>query len=223
MSYTIYVHTNKITGKSYVGQTRQSPTLRWQKGLGYRTQPKFFRAIKKYGWDNFEHKVLAENLTKPEADLLEQQFIIKFDAIESGYNITPGGNNHNNLGKVVLQLDPSTLQVIAEYPSTRAAAKSTGLLHENIGQCCNFTDGRHFLGGFYWCYKENLTKFLGMPVLKRKYKTRPVQQLTLDGDLLSTFESLRAAENATNISHTNISRCCKGTATTAGGYKWRYK
>ena len=223
MSYTIYVHTNKITGKSYVGQTRQLPTIRWQKGLGYRTQTKFFRAIKKYGWDNFEHKVLAENLTKPEADLLEQQFIIKFDAIESGYNITPGGNNHNNLGKVVLQLDPSTSQVIAEYPSTRAAAKSTGLLHENICQCCNFTDGRHFLGGFYWCYKENLTKFLSMPVLKRKYKTRAVQQLTLDGNLLSTFESLRAAENATNISHTNISRCCKGTATTAGGYKWRYK
>lgn len=222
MSYIIYVHTNKITGKCYIGQTRQLPTLRWQNGLGYRTQPKFFRAIKKYGWDNFEHKVLAENLTKPEADILEQQFIIRFDAIENGYNTTPGGNNHNNLGKAVLQLDPSTLKVIAEYPSTRSAAQTAGLLHENIGQCCNFTNGKHFLGGFYWCYKENLRKFLALPTLERKHKTRAIQQLTLEGNLLNTYESLRAAEIATYISHTNISRCCKGTARSAGGYKWRY-
>ena len=56
--WCIYMHTNKINGKKYIGQTFQNIEYRWrQDGSGYKGQP-FYNAIEKYGWDNFEHKIL---------------------------------------------------------------------------------------------------------------------------------------------------------------------
>lgn len=44
--YIVYVHTNMINNKSYVGITCRNPYLRWGKeGNGYKGQPKFYNAI----------------------------------------------------------------------------------------------------------------------------------------------------------------------------------
>ena len=45
MRWIIYKHTNKINGKSYIGQTCQSPHLRWNNGKGYSRTFKFGKAI----------------------------------------------------------------------------------------------------------------------------------------------------------------------------------
>ena len=63
-TYTIYKHTNIINNKSYIGQTCQDVKKRWGNGLGYKTCPIFYQAILKYGWDNFTHEILEENLTE---------------------------------------------------------------------------------------------------------------------------------------------------------------
>lgn len=96
-NYTIYIHKNKINGKVYVGQTCQKVEYRWNKGKGYDTCPLFYKAILKYGWDNFEHIILLENLTKEEADIQEQKYIqlYKSNKREFGYNIQSGGNDHS--------------------------------------------------------------------------------------------------------------------------------
>jgi len=52
-NYKIYIHINKVNGKMYVGITKQTPEDRWKNGTGYDTSPKFYNAIKKYGWENF--------------------------------------------------------------------------------------------------------------------------------------------------------------------------
>jgi hypothetical protein len=36
------------------------------------------------------------------------------------------------------------------------------------------------------------------------------------------FNSMRAAEKETGISHGSISKCCQGLFQTAGGYKWEF-
>jgi len=46
--YCIYVHTNLINNKKYVGITSQTiPERRWQNGEGYKHNSYFYTAIKK--------------------------------------------------------------------------------------------------------------------------------------------------------------------------------
>ena len=94
-TYYIYVHINKTNNKVYVGQTCQKPERRWgHQGEHYNRNPKFWAAIQKYGWDNFEHRILESNLTLEEANQKEQEWIQYYDSMENGYNMQSGGNNY---------------------------------------------------------------------------------------------------------------------------------
>lgn len=85
--YCVYIHTNKINGKKYVGQTCQEPEKRWKNGKGYHNNIYFTRAIQKYGWDNFEHEIIKCNLTKEEADDIEKLLIKELNTLNpNGYN-----------------------------------------------------------------------------------------------------------------------------------------
>lgn len=92
--YTVYCHFNKINGKLYFGLTKLKPKARWGvNGYGYSKMPRFYRAIKKYGWDNFEHFVVRDGLTQQEACVLEKELIKKYHTMEKdrGYNLSEGG------------------------------------------------------------------------------------------------------------------------------------
>lgn len=91
--YTVYYHQNKINGKFYVGITSQKVERRWRSdGSGYNKNClKMYRAIQKYGWDNFYHEIFASGLTEDEALTMEAILIEKLDSINNGYNIYPGG------------------------------------------------------------------------------------------------------------------------------------
>lgn len=92
--YTVYVHTSP-EGKRYVGITRKKVTSRWGRdGKGYKTCLYFWHAVVKYGWDNFQHEVLAENLTESEAKQREKDLIVAYKTRDSlfGYNLTDGGD-----------------------------------------------------------------------------------------------------------------------------------
>ena len=96
--YCVYMHKNKINGKIYIGQTmhNHNPEVRWGKnGMGYKNNNHFWSSIQKYGWDNFEHNILAKDLSKEEADELEIYYIQKFNTQNDkfGYNIACGGHN----------------------------------------------------------------------------------------------------------------------------------
>lgn len=96
MTGVVYVHTNKVNGKVYVGQTWQNPEKRFRSGRGYsRTKhARFSNAIHKYGWDGFDHQVLTTASTQEELDNLEKVWIIALQATdrEHGYNSTSGGH-----------------------------------------------------------------------------------------------------------------------------------
>lgn len=91
-NYCVYRHTSP-SGKNYIGITGQRPEDRWQGGLGYRRNEYFFRAIVKYGWDNFAHEIVATGLTREEACTVEAAMIAAYHSNEKahGYNITGGG------------------------------------------------------------------------------------------------------------------------------------
>lgn len=90
-SWCVYKHTLKETGQVYIGQTNNIKN-RW-KPSAYKNCIKFYNAIQKYGWDNFEHEILANELTLEEANELETKFIIEYDSINNGFNLNTGGDN----------------------------------------------------------------------------------------------------------------------------------
>lgn len=64
--FTIYLH-RCPNGKCYVGMTSQSMNQRWRNGLGYKNNKDFYPDIEKYGWENIEHIILEEGLSRRDA------------------------------------------------------------------------------------------------------------------------------------------------------------
>ena len=94
--YTVYSHINKINSKIYVGITCQEPwTKRFNSkdGSGYKSCILFYNAIQKYGWNNFEHKILATCEEENAAKELERYYIALYKSNDKnfGYNIMEGG------------------------------------------------------------------------------------------------------------------------------------
>lgn len=93
--WKVYVHTNTANGKRYVGITSKAKVEhRWNSGRGYKENPHFYSAIEKYGWDNFTHTVLYDNLTELQAKDMERKLIQEWKTMDTkfGYNMTTGGD-----------------------------------------------------------------------------------------------------------------------------------
>lgn len=91
--WKVYKHTNKMNNKCYIGITSKIPEIRWKNGNGYQNKTYFRNAIQKYGWDNFKHEILFENLTEQEAKDKEIELIAFYKSNEFGcYNMTNGGD-----------------------------------------------------------------------------------------------------------------------------------
>lgn len=91
-NYTVYKHITP-NNKIYVGITSRSVYERWNKGYGYIGNQYFYRAIKKYGWENIKHEILFSGLTKEEACKKEIELIEHYQSNKRiyGYNISSGG------------------------------------------------------------------------------------------------------------------------------------
>lgn len=111
-NYYVYVHTNKINGKKYVGQTcKKYPNQRWRNGEGYKSSPHFYSAIQKYGWDNFEHEIIFKDLDLSQANEKEKELIAKYDTMntDKGYNTRSGGMNGKHTEESKLKISQSRL------------------------------------------------------------------------------------------------------------------
>lgn len=93
----IYFILNKINGKYYVGQTAFSLEKRWEEHVRDSRKRNntyhFYSAIRKYGKDNFEVRLLFTCYDQKSLDEAEKYFIKFFDATNHkyGYNNRLGG------------------------------------------------------------------------------------------------------------------------------------
>lgn len=85
----IYLITNKIDGRIYIGQHQTDDLYDGYMGSGLHIK----RAIKKYGKENFTKEYLGFCDTQEKLDFLEKFYIKKYKACDLtiGYNIAPGG------------------------------------------------------------------------------------------------------------------------------------
>lgn len=90
----IYLITNLLNGKQYVGQTRQALRRRFRSHYTdqHAGQTAIGRALRKYGHNNFEIKLLVTCATQEQANEAEQSWIECLGTISpNGYNLRQGG------------------------------------------------------------------------------------------------------------------------------------
>lgn len=97
----IYKFTNLVNGKSYIGQSVNLEERHKAHKRNY-INPKhpaynsiFYRALRKYGFENFDYQILAQSdkYTIEELNELEIYYIKHYQSYQCGYNMNPGGNN----------------------------------------------------------------------------------------------------------------------------------
>lgn len=195
----IYLVTNKINNKKYVGKTEYSVERRWKEHISDSKKNKcekrpLYNAIRKYGENNFTVQMIEETQYTEER---EQYWIRMFDTYKNGYNATLGGDgkryyNHN--------------AIIDYYYETRNINEVA--THFN----CDNSTVRKILE------KEQINY---LQLNKKKYPTKKVAQKDKDGNIIRIFNSIHEAQEFSGCGN-HIGECCSGIRKTTGGFMWEY-
>lgn len=122
--WCVYMHINKESRKVYIGITCQKPEVRWRvDGSGYVGSTYFWSAIQKYGWENFEHKIVLNGLSRDEACTKEIELIELYDSTNpmKGYNLSKGGD----LGGYGIEVSEETRRKISDANKGRTISEET--------------------------------------------------------------------------------------------------
>lgn len=210
-NYCVYIHTNKLNGKKYIGLTCQSVERRWKHGQGYKGSTYFYNAIQKYGWDNFCHDVIQSGLTKQQAQDLESKLICEYNTQNEkyGYNLESGG------------CAPTHSEVTKELLSNKLKGRTfTDEWRANMREAFKLRPGREWT-------KESKEKLrqskLGHEVSKdtREKLRKAFGQAVLCVETNQVFSSMKEAADYFNLSKCTISAVIKGRNKTAAGYHWK--
>ncbi len=127
----IYKVTNNINGKVYIGMTQRTVEARWKqhcRDVGSKLAHfKLQDAIQEFGAENFSIVQIDCAATKAEADAKEVYWISHYNAVEEGYNTSPGGRNGGHRKKVMAVEDNLVFDTMVE------AGKHYGISSNNIG------------------------------------------------------------------------------------------
>ena len=206
MGFCVYKHTSP-SGKIYVGITSQLPNRRWQNGFGYTENPYFYSAIQKYGWDNFKHEILFEDLTKEEAEIKEIELIAQYDSTnrERGYNISSGGG--------------------INYPSEEGRQRLRELwtghvFSDEVRQKISQTQKGKIISPETRAKMSTSHKGKKMSLETRLKVDEAKHKAVLCVETGEVFKRMKDAQIKYKTAH--ISAVCKGYRKTAGGYSWCY-
>jgi group I intron endonuclease len=240
----IYIFTNKFNGKKYVGKANN---IKSRFSLYYNPKQKrpFESALRKYGFDGFEIKIMYfPGIAKDDLLDLEETFIFLESSLitEHGYNVLLSGNDWTGIKRSPQSIEKSKLA-------------RTGMKRDSI-QKQRMSDNSGLKGKKAWnrgieCKEETKEKLRainkgksppnkGIPMsneqklicsINRKgknigpdnYKSKGVIQLTMTGEVIDTYDSMGIAYRSTNVTPSRICDCCKGKRKSSGGFIWRYK
>ena len=218
--YTVYQHINKINRKMYVGITSRSLSDRWgTNGNKYRSSPHFYSSIQKYGWNNFEHNVLFEDLTREEAINKEIELIAKYDLCnpDKGYNETSGGDApimseaaRKKLSQSMMGNQNNKGHACSEEKKKKIsdAQKGRQFTEEHKQKLSEAAKKRHVP-----CSEEKKKK------LSQNYPNKK-QVYCEETDII--YESVQECARQLGLFATNISKVCRGIHHTTGGYHFHY-
>lgn len=216
----IYLTTNKVNNKKYIGQHARS---------------EFDESY--YGKDNFTCEVLNWAETKEELDQLEIDWIAKCEAVESEeyYNIAPGGDGIGSGEKQPRWGRHHSVEAKAKISVAKKGKQFSEEHKRKISENhADFSGENHPLYGTHPSEEtkakiseanrgENNPRY-GKGYLiagENNPRCRPVVQLTLDGEFVREFQYIKQAEQF-GFNGACVSGCCRGKSKTHKGYKWMY-
>lgn len=219
--YSVYIHTNRMNEKKYVGITSQPPESRWgTSGRNYRNKcPHFWNAIQKYGWDGFTHTVIATGLDKEDACQMEIDLIGRYKTQdrEFGYNTMAGGTA------------PSIPKEVREKMSRSMMGNKNGFGHpcsdEKKKKISDAQKGRKLTDNHKRKLSEAKAGKSHVPPseetkkkISASHKKYPVYCVETD----TVYESIQECARQLGLTATGVCACCKGKHKTIKGYHVQY-
>ena len=200
-NYKVYMHICP-NGKKYIGITKRKPQYRWNNGKGYETSIYFYRAIKKYKWENINHKILYTNLLKEEAEQKEIELISKYKTNQRkyGYNIENGGHV-NCVSKETKKQISKTMKEKEIYKNNPNCFKK-GMVP--------WSAGKH--------HKQETINLIKEKRAKQKMPTNKVLCIETN----EIFNSAKEVEKKYKFNANNIRQVCEGHKKTSKGFHWKY-
>lgn len=186
----IYLITNKINGKGYIGQTNRTVLFRFQQHKYRSTQAKYtqplYNAFKKYGLENFcvEEVLKIECTNKKELskELNSQEilYIEKYNSkIPYGYNVLNGGNqNPTELTSIKVYAFDSNQKLKMVFNSKSEALRFIGVSNfpkYKIDYNTKYKD-------FYWSYSNNFPTLEVPKHTRKKIQLKPILINKLDSN-----------------------------------------
>lgn len=164
----VYMTTNMVNGKRYIGQKKIFAHGNWRSYLG--SGKGLTNAVKKYGREHFYKDILEACSTQEELDAREVYWIKYYDAVEDSmfYNIMPGGRGN---------VRPVRRFGEANKASGHTEAQAKEVIRLLCDGWCTADIIRELNVGKYFVYNiknksswAHLTKDITFPTVERKYK-----------------------------------------------------
>ena len=229
--YTIYEHVSP-SSKKYIGQTCQRLARRWRNGYGYVRNTYFYRAIEKYGWDNFQHNIICRCETLEEANKVESELIARYKTNDPqyGYNISGGADGRERVAESARTLMSSLRkgkfagENNPNYGRKHTAEERAKMSHELIKYFSNHRSSRLGVKASeetrqkQSISRRNSTKAQDSIRRLNQSKAKKVRCVETGTIYPSTHE----VERQTGFRQGNIAAACRGDYAQAYGFHWEY-
>lgn len=235
----IYVRTNTVNGKQYVGQTNdfRQREADWRcVNINYAGRY-INNARQKYGIDSFETKVLIECQTQEELNFWEVYYIRELSTkIPNGYNMTDGGEglsgykHSEETKKRLSEMKRGQGNVFFGKKRPDFAEKMKGEgnpffgkthTQETIRKIIEANKGKpaYNKGKTYdELFTPEKAKWLREHAINNAVKT---VQMDLEGNIIKVWDSAKEASRELGIEYTGICKCRKGEFKTYHNFIWK--
>lgn len=195
----IYITTNMVNGKKYLGQ--KGFDKYWDSYLGSGTV--FKKAMEKYGRENFSRNIVLFCFSEDELNQAEYDLSVFLNVVEdeNWYNLCYGGG-----GARGLHHSDETKELLRQL---------------NLGQ----NNPNYGLKRSEETKKKQSEAMIGKPKTYADKNGNPLKilicQYNRQGELIEKFLGSYEAWQKTGISRAAIANCLCGISKTAGGYIWK--
>ena len=244
----VYITTNHVNGKQYIGQRKYDKQGKWKEYLG--SGIILSRAIEKYGLENFSKEIIEECKTKKILNDREIYWINYYNAVESDnfYNIASGGDGGNTIAgytddqrnllstklsdmrKGIINIGKNNgnsrrvicINTMKVFDTINEASIYYNVDKDAIQQCCSDANKRKTAGeinGERMIWEYyDENKNYEFVPFQRDYNYKQI--LCLDNNII--YNSVHEASKNTGCSIVGIRHCCTGYLKTTKGMHFCY-